>query len=324
MFKQFGGEIEFKVQSENAYLTDSGRSSLRVILDSTLNEKRFLIPDFLPDIIPRLLMEFEVDFDYYHINPDFSIDHVSLQNKDFQVLYIINYFGNIQPPLDVFYREDLWIIEDSVFMPWLENRPYCKHWAGFNSWRKISFASEGSLLMCKDKLFLPYYEVNPSFIKVTNKAKQLKSSYLHGSVQSKEMEEEYQKLFDQGEAMLNDQTTIHHPSRPGTLQVLSFLNQVPKSANIRSQNYQRLHHWLSYYNIAITPQFYSYYPIRVPRKGELLAFLAEQNIILKDIWSYPTNLQNELYDDLVVIPVDDRYSDSEMDIVAQKILQFYS
>ena len=92
MKKIIGGEAELKINDLNEYFTDSGRSSLRLILDK-LKDKYFLIPNYLCEIILKIFDEYEVKYSFYNINQDFSVDKESITIQQYDVLYIINYFG---------------------------------------------------------------------------------------------------------------------------------------------------------------------------------------------------------------------------------------
>ena len=59
--RPIGGEMPFEHDERlHTYLTDSGRSSLRLILQSGFARRKFLLPDFLCDVIPRVFEELGV------------------------------------------------------------------------------------------------------------------------------------------------------------------------------------------------------------------------------------------------------------------------
>ena len=93
MKRLIGGEMEIKQNNEHYYFTDSGRSSLKLFIRSGNNNKTYLIPNFLCSVIEKTLIDEKVSFSFYHINQDLSIDFSSIQSKEFDVLYVIHYFG---------------------------------------------------------------------------------------------------------------------------------------------------------------------------------------------------------------------------------------
>ena len=113
--KIIGGEAELKKIDMNEYITDSGRSSLRLILQK-LKKKKFLIPNYLCEIILKILNEYEVNYSFYNIKKNLSIDNKSIIKQSYDAIYIINYFGkkhNIANIID----EEKFVIEDNVFLP---------------------------------------------------------------------------------------------------------------------------------------------------------------------------------------------------------------
>ena len=64
--KIIGGEAELRQNELNEYFTDSGRSSIRLILNK-LKGKYFLIPNHLCEIILKIFDEFEVNYSFYNI-----------------------------------------------------------------------------------------------------------------------------------------------------------------------------------------------------------------------------------------------------------------
>mgnify|MGYP006103784895 FL=1 len=85
-----GGEIAIKDNNEKSYLTDSGRSSLRLLLrNDEVRFLRFCIPNFFCGIIEEILVSEKINYSFYEINEDFSINPKTLNDDNYDVLYII-------------------------------------------------------------------------------------------------------------------------------------------------------------------------------------------------------------------------------------------
>ena len=134
--RPIGGEVELKSLNNNVFFTDSGRSSLRLFLKN-FQDKKYLIPDFACQIVEQIFRQEKINYDFYHVNTDLSIDIQSVKGKSFDVLYLINYFGIIHDLTDL-EIDDKIICEDNVFFFDFDNFHKAKKWYAFNSYRKIS------------------------------------------------------------------------------------------------------------------------------------------------------------------------------------------
>lgn len=150
--KYIGGESEARDGGLYSYITDSGRSSLRLILRSGLMGKKFLLPDYLCKTVLNVFDELKVDYGFFKIKRDMSIDWSTVNNKRFDILYIINYLGKRCDIEKFKAKRNAVVIEDSVFSPVLQKPQSISVWAGFNSFRKISPLADGSIVKSTFKL----------------------------------------------------------------------------------------------------------------------------------------------------------------------------
>src|SRR3989338_2233420 len=175
--KNIGGEMELQEDKLFRYLTDSGRSSLRLILRSIGKGKKILLPDFLCGVIVDVVREFKMDYAFYTIG-----NHLTpcLKSLECDILYVIDYFGERSPLLHAKNSfSDVTVIEDGVFLPNLQPPRRIKKWIGFNSFRKISYLSDGSLI----KSTIPLQErmisnEGAKFPELKYQAKQMKYEYI--------------------------------------------------------------------------------------------------------------------------------------------------
>jgi hypothetical protein len=319
--KPIGGEPPWRADSETfSYLTDSGRSSIRLALLSGLSDKRFLLPDFGCEVVPRLFDQLGVSYAFYRVRGDLSIDPGSLTGEDFDVLYVINYFGQTQEYAQ-FVGDETWVMEDCVFLPLVERPPHCQRWIGFNSFRKISPLADGSLI--RSTIALDGTLIAPTdapFVAAKLKAKQTKWEYLF---EGRHDETAYLREFEHAESMLDEQTRIHGISRTGLFQLLDFYRTLAHEQCARRRNWDSLDQLLRRQALGTKNEFPALYVLRVERRDELRRYLRERGIFLPVHWPNRRGSDNPLYRSLISIPVDGRYGDEDMRRVATAILEFY-
>lgn len=320
--KVLGGEYEYKIDDEYRYITDSGRSSLRLILKSISGGKKFLIPDFLCPIIVDILREHEIDFDFYHINEDLTIDRSGLINFDtYDILYIIDYFGNRDPVLAKINNQNLFVIEDAVFLPDFKKPANIKNWIGFNSFRKISYIADGSVI--KSTVELSGNKIvnqEAPFVSLKYAAKDMKYDYIHKNLFS---EDEYLKTSSQAQEIIDKQRQIYSVSKRSLFNIFEFYLDIEKENRARSENYRVLERLLYDKAIRINPDFYSFFVLLTGDRDRLRKYLFKKNIFLPVHWPAMARFKNSLCDRIISIPLDSRYSIGNMEKISYLIKAFY-
>jgi len=178
--RAIGGKLELRENNHQSYFKDSGRSSLKLFIRTKKDsKKKYLIPDFLCEVIETVFKEALVEYAFYHILYDITIDSESVKNKEYDVLYVINYFGGYMDLSNLGWEEKI-LIEDNVFMYNFENRTHAKYWYVFNSFRKITVLAEGSLVKTTFKIDenLIAQGVAP-FSDIKYEVKSIKHNYIH-------------------------------------------------------------------------------------------------------------------------------------------------
>ncbi len=314
-----GGEAELIQTRLNEYFTDSGRSSLRLLLHK-LKTKRFLIPNYLCEIIVKIFNEFEIDYSFYNINSDLLIDTSSIEKKNYDVLYIINYFGQNQDICD-FIDQEMIVIEDNVFLPQFENSMNIDNWVGFNSFRKISPIADGSLIKSTFKLPDELVKENRSdFAQMKYMAKDIKYYYLKDNRYS---EEEYLALFKLAEKKLDMQGEIYNISSHSLFRLFDFIGRIEQEYSDRVENYNVLDSCLSNKSVKIKTKFPSFYILSVDLRDELRQYLFSKKIFLPVHWPSINGVSSDLYKTLISIPVDSRYNKDDMIRIAELVNEFY-
>jgi len=317
--KLIGGEIEMSQTNLYEYLTDSGRSSLRLLLHG-LKTKKFLIPNYLCEIVLKVFNEHSIDYSFYAINGDLSIDISRIKKKDYDVLYIINYFGRNNDIYGVI-PSDTTLVEDNVFLPIFEKPKNIDKWIGFNSFRKISPVADGSLIKStielSDELF---FKEESEFAPIKYKAKNIKYNYIHNH---KHSEEEYLDLFRLAESTLDAQNSINSIYSYSLFRIFDFLSTNEKEYSNRKENICVLKKYLRSKAININTQYPSFYVLSVDKRDELRKYLFEKSIYLPIHWPKVSGVENDLFNRLISIPVDSRYNEHDITKIAALISNFY-
>jgi len=321
--KSIGGEAELKSDEFFFYITDSGRSSLRLLLEHGMKHMKFLLPDYLCKTILDVFNALEISYDFYHVNTDLSVSLQELDAKTFDVLYVINYFGRRDSVYEeVALRKDVMMIEDCVFSPWVDKPKNLRRWIGFNSFRKISYLPEGSMIVSSQEL--PQTIISreaPEFVQFKYKAKDIKYEYFKNGRYS---ETQYLELFRQAGELLNQQSTIHAITNRGLLHLFAFYKDMEREYIIRRENFEILNRYLQDLAILIVAQYPSFYVLNVDRRDALREYLFSKKIFLPIHWPEIEGIKNILCQRVLSIPVDSRYSKDEMVYLSQCIRNFYS
>jgi hypothetical protein len=317
MIKSIGGELALQKLNEDLYFTDSGRSSLKLFIRSGNKDKKFLIPDFLCSVIEDVLKEENVEFEYYHIKEDLSIDKKSVLEKKFDVFYLINYFGKFAD-IDELNLYDKIVIEDNVFFYDFENRFNFKYWYGFNSFRKISSLADGSLIKTNLKINENLIKnFSSDFVKEKYKDKNLKFNYLN---YYEGKEENYLKLFERGENIINNQKEIFTISNESIYYLMQY--SLNKEQAISKKYYKMFFNEFNEFCLNKNSHFYSFFVMKVKNRDELRKFLFSKNIFLPVHWP-GSDLKNSLYKKIISVPLFSMYRRKDIKYIILSIKEFY-
>ena len=231
---------------------------------------------------------------------------------------MINYFGILLDTSKI-KLDDKIVIEDNVFLYDFSNINNYKNWFAFNSFRKITTVSDGSLIKTNLKNFYstPYILQNEAnFVQLKYQAKNKKYNYLFNHIG-----EEYQYLddFNKGENILNNQKNIYTISDRSKYELLKF-------DNANSQKKSKIYYKLLFDNFGEfclnnDVNFYSYFVMKIKKRDELRSFLMTKNIFLPVHWPKSV-VKNNLYDNIISIPIFSIYSLSDIKRVIKNIVLF--
>ena len=312
--RNIGGELELKFSNVESYFTDSGRSSLRFFLRTSINKnKKYLLPDFFCEVIERIFIDENIEYSFYKIDNKLLFDERELLNKDFDVLYVINYFG-MQTSIESSVLKNKIIIEDNVFFHNFENVLKYKHWFAFNSFRKVSQLSGGSLI--KTNLDLDEDLIsnkNAPFVKVKNVAKNIKYEYLNNTLFT---EQEYLDKLKEAEDDLDKQKNIFNIDNGLISNLISMDINIQQI--IRKRRFEILYSLFPQECINKKPSYYSFFILLVKNRNKLREKLMRDNIYLPIHWP-KSSVSNELYNKIISIPLFEIYTKQEFLYLIEKI-----
>jgi len=312
--RAIGGELEMKISGNKSYFTDSGRSSLRLFLRSSNNkEKKYLLPDFFCSVIETIFKEEDINYSFYRVNQDLTFDIDEILKEDFDVLYIINYFGK-KINIDSSRLDDKIVIEDNVFFFNFDNNLNYKNWFAFNSFRKISKLSSGSMVKTNLKINTELIKASDApFHHLKNIAKNIKYEYVNNNLYT---EKDYLEKFNEAEDNIDIQSDIFTMNSENISLLLDF--NINTEQEICKKRFEELLKSFSTQCINKESQYYSYFVMSIDNRDSLRKQLMSDNIFLPVHWPEST-ISNELYKNVISIPLYEIYTESEYSYLIDKI-----
>jgi hypothetical protein len=307
----FGGEAARKQDLISTVFTDSGRSSLKLVLSQLKRPQKVLLPDFICGVIPETLQGLGFGVEYYHIREDLTVDPQDLTRRRGDILYLIDYFGMGGNDGLRASRTHWLVIFDHVFVPMVEPPDTECDWACFNSYRKATHLADGSCLRATIDMGAQLLKPPPAPFAVQKySAKAEKFAVLEGLGSADETT--YLRAFDKGEALLEQQMGVYCMSHQSHYELTLLLSRFSAEKKARIRNYDTLDRYLASIRIGGRPRWPTFYPILVDDAKGFKKAAEAKRIFLPSFWPNVTGRRNRLYNCLVCIPVDSRYSEAEM------------
>ncbi|QYK10364.1 hypothetical protein [Shewanella mangrovisoli] len=317
--KPIGGEAEFHENTQKA-LTQSGRFSLKLILENEeLRKHHFFIPDYICSTIILMLEMYNIRYSFYKIKADLKPDWTSI-NQEIDVLYVINYFGQLTQLPKSINAKTILIIDD-VFFPYPRIPTVPNPYFSFNSLRKITSVADGSILLSNKKL--PHKLVRPvaetNFTRLKYQAKSKKYEYInHNNDFNIQLEKDYLADFERAELILDNQEDITSISLNSQIGLFEFYIKIDDERKRRNENYFILKNSLSDHIVNIESDFYSFAILKLPNAEKLKLKLMEYKIYLPNHWP-KMNLINNISTQWLSVPVDSRYNNEDMQRIVNTI-----
>ena len=226
---------------------------------------------------------------------------------------MINFFG-INSDLTPLSFDTKTLIEDNVFQYNFKNNHNAKKWFAFNSFRKISPLTDGSLIKTNLKIDSSLIINEPApYYTLKKKACSIKFAFL---MENKFSEKEYLSLFQDGEKEIDKQKEIYSISNDS---LNSLFKEDYNIQDVLKKRYNKL--IKTFETINLHPAYYSFFPLSISNKNAFFQEMKKKNIFLPNFWP-KSSQNNNLYTNLVVIPLFYNYSDSEFNYILKQISIF--
>ncbi|EGR2260993.1 hypothetical protein HYO14_11390 [Vibrio parahaemolyticus] len=319
--KEIGGYFssiemsEFKEENSeyydtgNSYKYQSSRVGLAMVLQQ-LKPKRVLLPKFICDSIVKVVASNSCEIIWYDINESFR-PIIDFEDED-SILYVVNYFGFLNSILTEKNIDLSRVIIDNaqgLFIP-----PNEDALANIYSIRKFLPVSDGGVVY--SSLSLPSYKERFSPIK-----KHMDIRLQYGAQAGYDDYIKAEKLFDE----IKPYNMSEHSEN-----LVNRIN-MKRVKQVRNANFEFLHVNLKNMNRLVLPDVLLS-PLCYPFLGNkgLKIELIKNKIYIPTYWREvesrvsSESWEKELIDNLVCIPIDDRYDINDMMFILNVINNYYS
>jgi hypothetical protein len=276
-----------------------------------------LVPDFICEVVIRILEEYQLDITFYSIGKDFEFN-LPKDCESYDALYIVRFFGSSNNSfIESIKSFSNLVIIDDVFSesPYVPERK--AGWYSFNSLRKISAVSDMSFLYSNRTIDKVTDEL-VSFSELKYKGKHIKYRAINES-KVLSYEAKYLKYFNDGEYALDRCCGIFKPSTTSILESLIFMKSIDVERVIRFKNYKVVTELISDIAMDIKSDFYSFAPIYVENRDEIIKKLRAYRVFLPVHWPRVDGRFNNLSDNIISIPLDSRYDMDDIRFVCLTI-----
>lgn len=317
--KPIGGYFELELsKSKNIFHNDliavnSGRSALKLILQHTAPQIVY-VPYYTCDVTLEPINELKIPFKFYRIDKDLApaIDKI----ESTAVLLYVNYFGvserNVERVSEMFSNV---IIDNSqsFYSNYIEGIPT------FYSPRKFFGLPDGGFTYIPKLQDHIQIKAGTSFEKCSHLLKRID---LNAEAAYEDFQRNDKKLSSEGLTRMSSLTQ-------SLLQNINF----DEVAEKRKHNFAYLHKRIHHLNLFKTRQPSNNVPLVYPflsEKHSLREFLISNKIFVAKYWpnvtswfSNKNSIEHYLTNNLLALPIDQRYGEEEMDFVAEKIISYY-
>ena len=312
--KEIGGYFEIEENRGEEYYNyltfNSSRNSLQFIVRRR-NIKKIYLPYYLCLVVKGVLEKEDVEIIYYHIDEEFKPIIENYDNETY--VYVVNYFGLLDrtgiEQLNNKYKN---MILDNTHAFFLE---------GFNNidtiynCRKYFGVPDGSYLYTNLEEDDFYKEASSM-----NRIKHLFGRYEDTASKYYESFVNADLTFENCDIELMSRIT-HNMLRGIDYNYIK---------NRRSENFKYLHNKLKNINeieIKEENEYTFAYPLLIKNGNALRKKLIETKIYISKLWPgldiFPLNtFEKSIFDDLVLLPIDQRYNEDDMEYICKIIKEW--
>jgi hypothetical protein len=285
---------------KNALLFNTGRNAFLALL-LQLNIRKVYFPFYTCDVLFPALIENNIDIEFYKINEQLLPDKLP-ESGEYEVVVVNNYFGLLDKTIQSYSGN---IVVDAAQGFFSKPSDVV---ATFYSPRKFFGVSDGGILVTKVD-FNSEFDEDLSYKRYQHLLKRIDLSAELGFIDFQKNEE------DLGAC------SIKKMSKLTEYQLMCI--DYSKVSRIRRENFKYLESHLSGPNqlnfILEEGSVPLGYPLFISNGNEIKKRLIEKKVYVPTLWPNvkskvsPGSLESRLVDDLLLLPVDQRYCKMEMD-----------
>ena len=306
---EIGGYIEFEhfhgaMLHEDGIKLDSGRSCLGYLIKAK-GIRKIAIPSFMCDSVFHCCESYGVQLHFYQVGLDFLPEEVEIHDDEY--LYLMNYYGQLDKQTIEFYRDRYHrVIVDNTQAYFDE--PIVRL-DTFYTCRKFFGVPDGGILYT-DTFFneeLPQSESRQHFEHLLGRLECTGTEFYPQSVANNE------RLADQPILKMSKLTE-------NLLHGIDY-DYVRKT---RSENFRYLSKRLSGMNqlkLSDTEGAFAY-PLMIEGAAVLRKVLISENIYVPILWPGLNDSAGLFAENILPLPCDQRYGETEMDLIVHRIEQF--
>lgn len=295
-------------------MLSSGRNCLRFIIKERKITTLFL-PYFLCESLSEVALAENVEIKYYHVGADLlPLDINKNELNEFSYLYLVNYYGLLADKIADLINRFKYVIVDNTHDFFNKDN----HSADvIYNYRKYFGVPDGACIVSNDLSHNPNYQIGKSLDKIVEiVSRDETGEFFH-----------YPTFIEADKHFRNEELSYMSNFTSNFLNAIDY-NLVLKR---RLENYKTLLEMLSKYNkLELNGKELTYmYPLLVDDGTDLRRYLKENNIYAIKLW--PNVLWNgankeeiERVENMILLPIDQRYSTDEMLYISTVINNYFS
>lgn len=317
----------------------SGRNAIKALCNNIGEKKKIAIPVYTCDTVIQPFLDEKWDVFFYKINKDLSICYQSLEdvinkNRPDAILFH-SYFGfdtynNVNYILK--YKEQGIIIVEDLTQSLFSNHFLKMADYYVTSFRKFIAISDGGALISKKNLTCQYVKESDDRI-VTTALSAFKAKKEYFETGNRALKVYYREKYKELNLLISDNEQLMKMSDYSRTIIDSC--DVKRIMEARQTNYEYLVSEIKKIDIVetvikmpsdeCTPL---YLPVYVKKRANMQRYLAEHDVYCPIIWPKSKSIifydkdVDYMYDNMLCIPIDQRYSIEEMKRVLSLILEF--
>jgi len=306
--KPIGGYFELELAqrtslpfASDVFYLNSGRTAFEYILLSLEHIDKVYLPYYTCDVVIDKLRKHNIPFSFYKINADLECD-TEITLKENEYIIANNYFGikdeYIKSLADIYGNRLIIDNAQALYAPIIQNT------LAFYSPRKFVGIPDGGVAYCNQASVT--LEQDYSYNRCAHLLKRIDVDSQSGYADFKGVSKELSML------PVRSMSKLTH----ALLCSIDFETIKQK----RKANFEMLHHVLKESNLLTIPATFAcpmVYPYRTTNK-ELRQHLIKNNIFVATYWpniiewSHDVNSQVELAEQILPLPIDQRYTNDDM------------